>query len=232
MQVNEQSRILIIAAHPDDEVLAMGGTIARFKALTAHVKVQFLGEGVSARFEHNDIGNQKFLEQSKVRLDGARSALHSLKVDDVIFGSRLCCRFDAIDSLDIIKDIERTIADYDPTHIFTHNPIEVNIDHRITYRCVEAAVRPKLEQSLRAIYSFEIVCSGNWTFMEQFKPTTYVNIEEYWQEKLKAWHCYKGENRAFPFPRSDEGLEALAKYRGLQAGMSKAEGFSVLREYF
>ena len=104
------------------------------------MKVQFLGEGVSARFEHNDIGNQKFLEQSKVRIDGARSALHSLKVDDVIFGSRLCCRFDAIDSLDIVKDIERTIADYDPTHIFTHNPIEVNIDHRITYRCVEAAL--------------------------------------------------------------------------------------------
>ena len=67
--------------------------------------------------------------------------------------------------------------------------------------------------------------------MEQFKPTTYVNIEEYWQEKLKAWHCYKGENRAFPFPRSDEGLEALQN-TGLQAGMSKAEGFSVLREYF
>ena len=65
MQVNEQSRINI-AAHPDDEALAMGGTIARFKAPTAHVKVQFLGEGVSARFEHNDIGNQKFLEQSKV----------------------------------------------------------------------------------------------------------------------------------------------------------------------
>lgn len=232
MQINEQTRVLIIAAHPDDEVLAMGGTIARLKALNARVKVQFLGEGVSARFERDDIGKQKFLDQSKVRTDGARAALDSLRVDEVVFGSRLCCRFDAIDSLDIVKDIEETIADYDPSHIFTHNPIEVNIDHKITYNCVETAVRPKPDQRLRAVYGFEIVCSGNWTFMDQFKPTTYVDIKDYWQEKLNAWHCYKGENRPFPFPRSDIGLETLAKYRGMQAGMSKAEGFRVLREYF
>ena len=232
MQVNEQSRILIIAAHPDDEVLAMGGTIAKAKALGAHVTVHFLGEGVSARFEHDDIGNQKFLEQSTVRTDGARAALDSLKVDEAVFGSRLCCRFDSIDSLDIVKDIERAILDCDPTHIFTHNPIEVNIDHRVTYRCVEAATRPKPGLSLKAIYGFEIVCSGNWTFLDQFKPTTYVDITDYWQDKLDAWHCYKGENRPFPFPRSDDGLEVLAKYRGMQAGMSRAEGFRVLREYF
>ena len=209
----------------------MGGTIARIKAEGAHVKVHFIGEGVSARFKREEIGGQKFQDQTKIRQDGAMKALKMLKVDDVAFGNRYCCRLDGVEMLDIVKDIEVDIAAYNPTHIFTHNPIEVNIDHRITYRAVETAVRPKPSLQVEAIYSFEIVCSGNWTFSDQFKPTTYVDIEKYWQAKLDAWHCYEGEDRPFPFPRSDEGLHTLASFRGLQAGLKLAEGFRVLREF-
>lgn len=230
MNIDANSKILIVAAHPDDEVLAMGGSIAKFIGLGANIRVKFLGEGVSARFSAPEIGNDEFVKATKIRNDGALSALNFLGIQEVIFGERLCCRFDRIDILDIVKDIEKSISEYQPTHIFTHNPIEVNIDHRICYRAVETAVRPKPEQALKAVYSFEIVCSGNWTFSEQFSPTTYVDIEDFWQHKIEAWHCYTGENRPFPFPRSDDGLETLARYRGMQTGLRMAEGFRVLRE--
>lgn len=232
MHINNNSKILIIAAHPDDEVLAMGGSIAKFKKMGAEITVKFLGEGVSARFSREDIGSQDFIRQTEIRKNGAVNALNYLGVDNVIFGERLCCRFDGLEILDIVKDIEKTIQEHTPTLIFTHNPVEVNIDHRICYRAVETAVRPKISQKIEAVYSFEIVCSGNWTFSEQFKPTTYVDIFNFWTHKLDAWHFYAGEERPFPFPRSDEGLKALAQYRGLQSGMTLAEGFRVLREVF
>ena len=230
MDFDNSSRILIIAAHPDDEVLAMGGTIALAKSLGATVVVKFLGEGVSARFTLPELKNDEFARQSEIRVAGAKNALAVLDVDEVIFGSRLCCRFDEVSSLEVVKDIEETIVKFDPTHIFTHNSAEVNIDHRITYKCVEAAVRPRPGIRLSGIYGFEIVCSGNWTFSDQFKPTTFVNIQDYWVTKIDAWHCYVGEERPFPFPRSVEGLETLAKFRGMQCGLRLAEGFCVFRE--
>lgn len=229
MDIDGNSRVLVVASHPDDEVLAMGGTIARFKDVGATVMVHFLGEGVSARFRPEEYGSDEFILQGKVRENSARRALKILKVDQVKFGDRLCCRFDSEDNLDIVKEIEQQISEFKPTHLFTHNPIEVNIDHRLTYLAVEAAVRPKIGLSLKGIYSFEIVCSGNWTFDNQFKPNIYVDIENYWQDKIEAWRCYQGEARPFPFPRSDQGLETLAKFRGMQCGLMLAEGFKTLR---
>ncbi len=232
MNIDEKSVVLIVAAHPDDEVLAMGGSIAKFKAAGATVVAKFIGEGVSARFDKHEIGSKEFQRQTHVRVEGAKSALKRLRVDEVIFGNQFCCRFDSIETLDLIKDIERSIGSFKPTHIFTHSHAEVNFDHQIVYKCVQTAVRPKPNQRLTGIYSFEIVCSGSWTFEQQFKPSTYVDITNYWQDKLDAWHCYEGESRPFPFPRSDEGLLTLARYRGMQSGVKFAEGFRVLRETF
>ena len=121
------------------------------------------------------------------------------------------------------------IANVNPSHIFTHNPIEVNIDHRIIYRAVESAVRPLSNRSEKNIYSFEIPCSGNWTLDGQFKPNTYVDIKDFWHIKKTAWDYYYSESRPFPFPRSELGLKTIAMHRGLQAGLEMAEGFKLLR---
>ena len=83
---------------------------------------------------------------------------------------------------------------------------------------------------LKSIYTFEIPCSGNWVYEEQFKPNVYVDITPAWEDKLKAWHYYEGEDRPFPFPRSDMGLQTLARYRGMQSGIEMAEGIRLVRE--
>ena len=232
MQIDNQSKILIIAAHPDDEVLGMGGAMSKFRKLGAEVIVQFLGEGISARFNKSEFGNSDFEKASAVRMSGARKALKALDVYNIKFGEHYCCRFDRLEILDLVKDIEASILSFDPTHIFTHNPLEVNIDHRITYRAVETAVRPKLGSALKAVYGFEIICSGNWSFDGQLNPSTYVDISEEMNAKLKAWSCYTGEERPFPFPRSIEGIKTLAKLRGIQSGLSMAEGFKLFREIY
>ena len=165
----------------------------------------------------------------KTRMDCAKAALGLLGINKVRYENQYCCRFDRLDILDLVKLVERQIVDFNPTHIFTHNPVEVNVDHRITYRVVETATRPKPGLALREVYSFEIPCSGNWTFDDSFKPNLYVDVKEVWDQKIAAWNCYEGEARDFPFPRSLKGLETMAKYRGMQAGLECAEGLKLLR---
>ena len=226
---SEQNRFLVVAAHPDDEVLSIGGILARARDANIEVAVQFLGEGISARFDPEDFGNDDYERAMKTRMDGAKAALDLLGIDKVRFENQYCCRFDRFDILDLVKMVELQIADFNPTHIFTHNPVEVNIDHRITYRVVETATRPKPGLALREVYSFEIPCSGSWTFDDSFKPNFYVDVKEVWDQKIAAWNCYEGEERVFPFPRSVEGLETMAQYRGMQAGLECAEGLRLLR---
>lgn len=222
-------RLLVVAAHPDDEILACGGTIARALAAGAAVSVLFLGEGVSARFPFGSYDSEQFREETRRRLASAKKSLTILGVSDISFGERYCCQFDTLPQLTLTKEIEEVMDRFKPTILFTHNPSEVNIDHRATYEAVEAACRPTRPSVPRQIYTFEIVCSGNWTFETTFKPNVFVDISEFWEKKLEAWHCYSGEVRPFPFPRSDIGLETLAHYRGMQVAIHKAEAFRLMR---
>lgn len=230
MELNSKTRILVIAAHPDDEVFACGGTLLRAIKAGAAVAVVFLGEGISARFPFGEYDSQEFHDQTAVRTRSAKNALASLGIENITFGNRLCCQFDTYAMISIVKEIENHITMFKPSLLFTHNPAEVNIDHRITFDAVESACRPTRLDCPKEIYSFEIVCSGSWTFENTFKPNTYVDVSDYWKEKLIAWHHYEAEARPFPFPRSDEGLEALARYRGLSSGLIKAEAFRLIRK--
>jgi LmbE family N-acetylglucosaminyl deacetylase len=229
MKFDESTRILVVAAHPDDEVLGCGGTLAKARNAGAYVAVVFLGEGVSARFPLGEYSNSAYIEELKLRLEASEKALRILDISDVTYGDRWCCQFDTIPQITLIKEIEGHIDRVKPNILFTHNPVEVNVDHVITYQVVEVACRPNRPHSPNAIYGFEVVCSGRWVFDKSFSPNVYVDIEETWDKKLEAWNCYYLESRPFPFPRSIEGLEALAKYRGMDCNLSKAEGFSLLR---
>lgn len=230
MQITERTRILVVAAHPDDEVLGCGGTIARALSLGAQVAVQFLGEGVSPRFPLGEYDSPEFERQSRIRLEGSKKALASLGVVDVTYGEHHGCQFDAVPMLTLTKEIEAAMSRFEPTVLFTHDRTEVNLDHRLTYHAVESACRPTQSWVPTSIYAFEIVCSGSWPFDATFKPNVYVDIGEHWDAKLKAWHCYEGESRPFPFPRSDEGLEALARYRGMASNLKLAEAFRLIRQ--
>lgn len=230
MLFTKQTRILVVAAHPDDEVLGCGGTLGRAIAHGATVSVLFLGEGVAARFDAGKYDGDEYKRQSRIRNEGALKALESLQISDVHFNTRYCCQFDQYPFLELVKEIEREMTRFQPTMLFTHNPIEVNIDHRLTYLAVENACRPTRSVVPKEIYTFEIVCSGGWTFAESFKPNIYVDISQYWEAKLKAWRCYEGEERPFPFPRCSKGLEVLAQYRGMAVGLEYAEAFKLVRK--
>lgn len=231
MELTPNTRLLVVAAHPDDEVLACGGTMARAVDSGALVSVAFLGEGTSARFPFGQYDSEEFRSQLAFRTECAKMALRHLGVHDIHFNfENRSCQFDTVPMIKLAKEIETHLERFRPTILLTHNPCEVSIDHRLTFRAVETACRPTRASVPREIYTFEIVCSGRWTFSDAFKPNTFVDIEEVWEKKLEAWHCYKGESRPFPFPRSDTGLETLARYRGMACGLEKAEGFQLVRK--
>ena len=226
----KDKKILVVAAHPDDEVLGCGGTLAKAIAEGAEVHVIFLGEGISARFPIGEYDSKEFHEQTKVRQEGAKKALAVLKITNFEFGTRLCTQFDKYPLLSIVKEIEMKLESFSPDILFTHNPAEVNIDHRLTYESVEVACRPTRTNVPKEIYTFEILCSGSWTFESTFKPNVFVNIAKFWDIKMKAWQCYEGEARPFPFPRCEEGMKTVAQYRGLSSNLELAEGFKLVRK--
>src|SRR5262249_48185182 len=154
MEITRETRILVVAAHPDDEVLGCGGTLARAMSLGAQVAVQFLGEGVSPRFPVGQYDSPEFVEQSRVRFEGSKKALASLGISDVTHGKHYGCQFDTVPLLTLTKEIEAAMSRFRPTILFTHNPAEVNIDHQLTYRAVEIACRPAQPYAPRSIYAF------------------------------------------------------------------------------
>ena len=232
MIFNSNTKILFILAHPDDEVLGAGGLILKARSLGASIKIVWLGEGVSARFSKEEFNSKDFLSASAIRKEGAIAAMEVLDVTDYSFGNWYCLRFDQIPFLDITKKVEKEINKFNPNLVVTHNPVEVNIDHIITFKAVEAALRPTNNKIKPAIWGCEIPCSGRWTLENKFVPNIFVDIEDYIEQKLQAWSKYIGEARDFPFPRSDEGLITMAKYRGMESGLSYAEGFRSWREVF
>lgn len=227
---NSKDKILIIAAHPDDEVIGCGGTILKAKALGSKVSVIFLGEGVSTRFPNHELG-AKSLKAKKIRENESKKCLKILGIKDYKFGSLLCTSFDDYPLLKIVRIIESKINDFKPSIIFTHNENEINIDHTITHKAVEIACRYLKGDYLKSIYSFEVICSANLRFKNKFYPNVYVNIKKYWKKKIFAFKAYKTEIRKYPHPRSIRGLEILAKYRGLQSNQEYSEAFKLEKSF-
>lgn len=109
---DKNSRLLVVAAHPDDEILACGGTIARALSVGTDVSVLFLGEGVSARFPFGSYDSEQFRKASSHRIESARNALAVLGVANVVFGDRYCCQFDTLPQITLTKEIESVIEKF------------------------------------------------------------------------------------------------------------------------
>lgn len=226
----KNSTVLLVFAHPDDEVLACGGTVAKLSEQGYKVFTLILGEGVTARQEQR---NPELVAQELASLRNAALKANT-RIGVISEYLRLCGlpdnRFDTVPLLDIVREIERVIKEVEPTIIFTHCQNDLNIDHQITHRAVLTATRPQPDHCVKEIYACEVLSSTEWMYPQGFQPNLYAVLSEnHVFAKIEALKCYSSEIRSYPHPRSIEGVECLAKWRGLQVGCNYAETFQVAR---
>ncbi len=220
--MNKSKNILVVASHPDDEVLGCGGTLYNLKKKGAKISVLFLSDGESSR-KHPKI-NKLILERKKQATEAARI----LGVQKIFFGNFPDNSMDSVPLLKIIQFIEKHIKKIKPDTIFTHFESDLNVDHQITSKAVITACRPIKNQTVKSILFFEILSSSEWNISiknKSFKPNYFVNISKSIKFKLKALKQYKREMRTWPHPRSIEGVKLLSKTRGSSVGLSNAEAF-------
>ena len=231
---------LIIVAHPDDEVLGMGGTIKKLTKNGDDVKIVIMATGISSRRSTNyknstqyEIDNQtmkKINEQIlKLRKD-AKNASEILGVRDIQFENFPDNEMDTVSNLQITKKIEEIIQSYKPNVVYTHSQFDINVDHRALYFSTITATRPKKNQNVKEVMCFEVPSSTEWYFPSTFSPNVFVDISEEIQFKLKALKAYKNELQEFPHPRSPEAISAIGKRWGSISGFNNAEAFYLVRQ--
>lgn len=220
--------VLVVAAHPDDEILGCGATIARHADDGDRVHILIMGEGAAARGESGS-----FEDAIDALRDAARRAAAILGAETPRFASLPDNRMDSLDLLDVIKVVEKHMSDIRPNIVYTHHGGDLNIDHRLTHDAVATACRPVPDTSAVAFYTFETVSSTEWatgSIGPAFSPNRYVDVERQLDRKFAALDCYHSEMRPYPHARSTEAIRALASLRGAQVGMRCAEAFMVIRE--
>ncbi|MBU0469185.1 MAG: PIG-L family deacetylase [Candidatus Omnitrophica bacterium] len=222
----KSKNILIIAAHPDDELLGCAGTVNKFIKNKYEATSLILGEGLGARGKAS-AGKLKTLK------DHSKKANKIIGVNHVLFENLPDNMFDSVPLLKITKIVEKHILKLSPDIIFTHFENDLNIDHRLTFSAVMTACRPQPGFKHPDIYSFEIPSStdyGDFSLKNAFVPNTYFDIKDEIELKLSALKEYKTEMRDYPHTRSIEGINLLAKYRGLKVGLEFAEAFQLVRK--
>ncbi len=219
---------LVVAAHPDDEVLGCGGTIAKLS--TDHdVHVAILGEGITSRYLRPGTADTQAVSDLQ---EEARSVARLLGARSVSFKGFPDNRFDEKPLLEVVKSVEQLIEEIRPEVVYSHHPGDLNVDHQITFRAALTATRPLADCPVQEVYSFEVPSSTEWAFHQlqpPFRPNVFVDISSTIETKIKGLEQYKGERRPFPHPRSSEALRANARRWGSVAGMEYAEAFELIR---
>ncbi|MBP7860910.1 PIG-L family deacetylase [bacterium] len=228
----ERNQILIIAAHPDDEILGAGATMAKHAASGDDVYVLIVAQGATSRYSSDSNLNEAedYVSNLKACAQAAAKALGTNSPNFLGFPDN---KLDTVALLDIVQKIEEFINTIRPKIIYTHHGGDLNIDHQIVHRAVLTATRPIPNAFVKSIYTFETVSSTEWSSPQQqqvFIPTRFVNVTQMFEKKLQALAEYKSEMREFPHARSVEAVEALARVRGAASGSAMAEAFAVIRE--
>jgi N-acetylglucosamine malate deacetylase 1 len=218
--------VLVVAAHPDDEILGCGATMARHADAGDTVHIVILGTGALARDAVAEGAVDTLQRQAREagRVVGAR------EVDVLDLPDN---RFDSVDLLDIIKHVEAAVCRIRPEVVYTHHGGDLNVDHRRTFEAVVTACRPVAKDGPRRVLSFEVPSSTEWQAPGSppaFAPNVFVNVSATLERKLRALAAYTGEIPPFPHPRSADAVRALATWRGASSGTAAAEAFMLIRE--
>lgn len=229
----KNKKILVVVAHPDDELLGLGATM--HKLCTEHgcmVRVVILGEGITSRSDERDPDKWKQeLAIHKQNIEKARQAIGYSSVGVYDFPDN---RFDTVALLDIIKVIEKEKRDFDPEIVFTHHGGDVNIDHQRTFEAVITACRPMEHERVSTIITFETPSGTEWraaTDPRHFLPNLFVEVSaQNLEAKIAGMESYEFEKRSYPHPRSPQALEIQARRWGVAVGVPYAEAFTVVRK--
>ncbi len=217
--------VLVIAAHPDDEVLGCGATIAKHAAHGDEVTIVILAEGARSRGQKG--ADKQIAELKQI---AARSA-KILGVKKLITKDFPDNEMDTVSELKVTKVIEDIIRSVKPNIVYTHHRSDVNVDHRRIFESVVVATRPQPGQTVEQVFSFEVASSTEWQLAStrQFEPNWFVDVTSTWDKKIEALECYAGELRPWPHARSIEAIKAQLKWRGATVGVEAAEAFMLLR---
>jgi len=222
-----RQKVLCIVAHPDDETLGVGGTLALHAVAGSEVTVLILSEAETEKLDSTP--------HCPNRRECALRAAKAMGLSEVLFKDFPGQRLDTLPFIELIKVVEETIERYRPTVIYTHHRGDANTDHQVVFKATYAACRPMTPfgSTVQRFLTFETPSStdqapqiGDYVF----NPTTFVDIEPVWQKKLEALRCYPTEMIGGKHPRSFEYIEALARVRGGYSGYLLAEAFVSVRE--
>jgi len=213
----KDKKILVVVAHPDDELLGLGASINKLiNDQNCTVRAVILGEGITSRSDERN--SEQWVKELKIHRQNIEHARNFIGYESVGIYDFPDNRFDSVALLDIIKVIEKEKSTFQPEIIFTHHGGDVNIDHQRTFEAVITATRPMEDEIVKAIITFETPSGTEWIASSdprKFNPNLFIEVsEKNLEAKIKGMECYEFEKRKYPHPRSPEALKILAEYRG------------------
>ncbi len=224
--------ILVIGAHPDDELLGVGGTLVRHTGRGDRVSALLLTDGHTSRYRDASRAGEVSPEVL-ARRRGAEAAARLLGFETLRLLDYPDQRLDTVPIVDLVQDIEAFIDEVAPDVVYTHHRGDVNSDHLVAFRATLTACRATGSRFPKRVLSYETVSSTEWgaPFSESaFTPNVFVDISDVLEKKLAALQCYPQELRPPPHPRSLEGLRTTARRWGGVIGVEAAEAFALIRE--
>lgn len=219
-----KSPALVVAPHPDDEVLGCGGIIKKLAEEGRDVYVLIMSRGTPKYYAEERIAN--------VRRE-AREAHKLLGVKETLFLEYHAPELDTVPLAELSASIAKVIREKKIHTLFLPHHGDIHNDHALVFKAGLVAARPVDNYTVKVIFCYETLSETEWAppFRDNaFIPTMFVNVTQYFDYKLKAMMCFKSQLRDFPNPRSLENLEALAKYRGATVGFERAEAFMIIRK--
>lgn len=211
-------RVLVIAAHPDDELLGCGGTVALHTDAGDNVTSVIVCEGESLRYAGREVGQAQHIAK-------AAAVLGVKDVRQLGFPDQ---RLDTLTLTDVITPLEAIVRDVRPQVVYCQHGGDVNRDHELLFKAILVATRPT-ETFIEAVYAFDTASSTEWAYPRRFVPDTWVDITATLDRKLEAMACYESELRDYPHPRSLLALEYRARAWGNINCLEAAEPFITVR---
>ena len=217
--------VLIIVAHPDDEIIGMGGTIAKHVSKGDKVCAMCLTDGTASRNKDEKAKTQRAIAADLAAKEMGYEWVGKFDLPDNAL--------DSVPLIHIVKLIEEIKDLIRPSLVYTHSSADLNVDHRVIVNSVLTAFRPQPLESCKEIRLFEVASAtdfGNSAVTGIFTPNLYIDIENEWEAKYNALNIYGSEIRDYPHSRSIQGIMNLAKIRGNQVGLKLAEAFEIIRK--